>query len=196
MPKATANAYLPVGRNAKGFSMVEMLVVMAIIGIVMAISIPAYLSYLPRIRLKAAAREITSDMQYAKVQAIKTNTTTAVLFLPGAGTYKVITDSGEASGSENWTDGDETVFKTVTLADFAGVSYGANTAATRPGDSSAIDDSVTFLNNVVTFTNKATSVAGTVYIKNEKGDTMAVGSTSAAGRVKTWFHYGSSWEDR
>ena len=162
----------------------------------MAISIPAYISYLPRIRLKEAAREIASDMQYAKVQAIKTNTTTAVLFSPGSRGYKVITDSGETSGTLTWSSGNETVKKTVALSSFEGVSFGGNTSDTRPGDTEDIDDGVTFTDNVVIFTNKATSVAGTVYIKNEKGDTMAVGSTSAAGRVKTWFNWGSGWEDR
>ena len=182
--------------RSDGFSIIELLVVIAIMGVVMAISVPAYLSYLPRMRLKAAAREIASDMNFAKVQAIKTNTTTAVLFIPGSGTYKVITDSGETSGTLTWSSGNETVKKTVTLSDFKGVSFGSNTSDTRPGDTGAINDGVTFADEVVTFTNRATSVAGTVYIKNEKGDTMAVGSTSAAGRVKTWYHFGSSWEDR
>ncbi|MBI9083945.1 MAG: prepilin-type N-terminal cleavage/methylation domain-containing protein [Desulfobacterales bacterium] len=183
------------GHGSHGFSLVELMVVIAIAGVVMAVSVPAYLSYLPRIRLREAAREIGSDMQYIKVQAIKTNTTTAVLFNP-AGTYQVITDSGEAAGSENWTDGGEVVRKTVTLSDFKGVSYGSTASTLRPGDTITPVSGVTFNNNVVMFTNRATSNSGTVYIRNEKGDTMAVGVTAASGRVKTWYNYGGGWKDR
>jgi prepilin-type N-terminal cleavage/methylation domain-containing protein len=186
-----------IGCGSSGFSLMEILVVIAIMGIVLAISVPAYLSYLPRIRLREAAREIASDMQFAKVQAIKANTTTAVVFDPVAGTYQVITESGEAAGSEDWTDGDGHTHKNVTIANFKGVSYGSATGTTRPGDTTDPDTvaGVTFGGNVVFFTNKAISVAGTVYIHNQKGDTMAIGSTSAAGRVKTWRNFGAGWRD-
>lgn len=186
-----------IGCGSRGFSLVELLVVMAIMGIVMAIAIPAYISYLPRIRLREAAGEIASSMKFAKVQAIKTNTTTAVLFNPGAGTYKVIVDSGEPAGMENWTNGGEDTVKTVTIANFKGVSYGSAAGTTRPGDSTdpAPVAGVTFGGNVVFFTNKAVSVAGTVYIQNQKGDTMAIGTNSAAGRVKTWHNFGDGWGD-
>jgi len=70
----------------KGFTLVEVMIVVAIIGILSAIAVPSISTWLPNIRLKAAARDVFSDMMRAKMEAIKTNTTTSLTFTSGTGT--------------------------------------------------------------------------------------------------------------
>jgi len=57
----------------KGFSLIEVLVVVAIIGILAGISGTALMKWLPEANLKRAARTIVSMCQDARVEAIKRN---------------------------------------------------------------------------------------------------------------------------
>lgn len=57
----------------KGFSLVEVLVIVAIIGILAGLSGTALMKWLPQANLKRAARTIVSMCQDARVEAIKRN---------------------------------------------------------------------------------------------------------------------------
>ncbi len=68
------------GRHQGGFTLAELMMVIAIIGILSAIGIPAMVSTYPDYQLKAAARDIVSNFQKAKLEAAKRNTWVTVTF--------------------------------------------------------------------------------------------------------------------
>jgi prepilin-type N-terminal cleavage/methylation domain-containing protein len=62
----------------RGFTMVELVVVVAIAGLIMAVSTPMFLSYWRTSALKAGAEELSAVLNNARQLAIKENTSVCV----------------------------------------------------------------------------------------------------------------------
>ena len=58
------------GGARRGFSLIELLIVIGIIGIIVATSIPSYVRYAEQTRLKAAAREVIGLLSLARQAAM------------------------------------------------------------------------------------------------------------------------------
>jgi type II secretion system protein H len=87
-----------VTRNARGFSLLEVLVVIAVIGTVAAISVPSTLGALRRYRLDGTSREVAAQIATARLQAVTTNRAMRVrLNCPAANQYRVVEVTGDAA---------------------------------------------------------------------------------------------------
>jgi len=77
--------------NATGFTIIELLVVVSIIVIVSAASIPMGLNFVRHYQVMGAAQGVAGQMQMARGQAVKLNTQRGVLLnfnYPGPGQYQ------------------------------------------------------------------------------------------------------------
>ncbi|MFZ2633283.1 MAG: GspH/FimT family protein [Desulfosalsimonadaceae bacterium] len=82
-------------KKQDGFTLIELMIAIAIIAILSAVAVPNYIRYRNNQQVILAAREIYSALQSAKMSAIRDNTAINVLFTPGqgsAGTYQVFED--------------------------------------------------------------------------------------------------------
>lgn len=81
-------------RKNNGFTLMELMVTLAIIGIIATISIPNIIGMFPRIRLSTGARDVHDAVQFAKIRAVKENVATVLTFNVGNGSYALFVDNG------------------------------------------------------------------------------------------------------
>ncbi|MCG2633352.1 MAG: GspH/FimT family pseudopilin [Gammaproteobacteria bacterium] len=75
---------MPNRNRSRGFTLIEALIVVVIIGVVSALAAPAFTRLLERNRLKGAAESVFSELMRAKSEAVKRNRRITVSFVPAA----------------------------------------------------------------------------------------------------------------
>ena len=73
----------------RGFTITELMIVIAIMGGVTAVATPSISRWLTSIRMESATREIASTLQLARVKAITQNTSIRINFDTTAHTYQM-----------------------------------------------------------------------------------------------------------
>jgi len=77
--------------GVRGFSLIELLLVVALIAIVGAMAIPLVLNTTAQIRLSANARQVERELQTARMRAVRSNRAIRVRFnCPTTGEYRMV----------------------------------------------------------------------------------------------------------
>ncbi len=174
----------------------ELLTVVAIVGVLVAIAVPSFIHEIPKYRLKRAGNELYGNMQRAKLGAVKENHDWAIVFDTGTtpGRYAVCSNDG-ADGS--WDGGftgamDDNVVLVVNLAEYGSeVDFGHGDATTPKG--TGFGDEVTFAGNRAVFNPSGfiDPPSGYSYLENKNGDTYCIGGlTSGVVRIYQWVNGG------
>ncbi len=74
--------------DARGFSLLELVIVIGIMGLLMAISVPGISGYVRSVRVTGAAKTLAADLRYAHTLAGAQRRTHAVTF--GANSYSLL----------------------------------------------------------------------------------------------------------
>lgn len=115
---------------ARGFTLVELVVVMAVAGVVATAAVPSLNGLVDSQRISGVASELASDLQYARAEAVQRSQSVHVTFKADTACYVIHTGSANqchcgASGPAV-CEGDAQAIKTVALADTPGIAVSAN----------------------------------------------------------------------
>jgi type IV fimbrial biogenesis protein FimT len=149
--------------SKKGFSLLEIMIVIAIIGIMAVVAVPNFQTFLAQRRLNGATRQIAMQLMQARSEAITTNKKIIVSVSSNNHQYAFVTDN----------DGDETI------------SSGDTTGTTRDIYPDYFD--VTFTTNFnPVFRSDGTGKNPTIYVTSSMlGSALKKTITiSTAGRIK------------
>jgi type IV fimbrial biogenesis protein FimT len=109
MPK---NTITPGDVRNCGFSMIELMVVVAMLAVLASVAIPEMSKLIKNAKLKTATRQLVSSLQEMKFRAIKENATTVMIIDEANDKYTAFLDNNPA----NWAlDGSENIIAQIDL---------------------------------------------------------------------------------
>lgn len=144
----------------QGFTLTELVIVIALLGVLASIAIPNIADWLPRYRLREASRGLAFDMQLARMKSVSTNVQLGVSIT--ANGYTLFRDLN----SNGVNDAGDVVLKTQTFP--SGITVSSNN----------------FAGSTATFAPRGTSNGGDVTLANTQGQTRSVFVLLATGRVR------------
>lgn len=110
-------------RGHKGYSLVEVMVVLGILAILAVMAVPNLLKYGPKQRLLSAASDVQGAINLARMAAIKENSPVSILFNTPAHGFTVFVDSD----GDGVKDAGERTLRTALFTSDVNVSSGAVT---------------------------------------------------------------------
>lgn len=144
-----------------GFSLGEMLVVTAIIGIVSAVAMPSFIAMQPGMRLNGASRAVFGKLMWARAQAVEENITYSVIF-PNNHTMMIVRDAN-ANGAADVGEATESFDIQTEYPDCTFSVTGGDTTPNFLGRGTTNGDTVIAISN--TAGNRVVSVTLTGNVK-------------------------------
>ena len=134
----------------RGFSLVELMVGIAIMGVVLALVSPSYKVWVQNTQIRNAAESITNGLQKAKAEAVARNTNVA--FVLGANSSWVISvvADGSVIESRSANEGSRNVTRTVLPLGATTITFNNFGAVVANADASATPTRVDLDSSVLT----------------------------------------------
>jgi prepilin-type N-terminal cleavage/methylation domain-containing protein len=170
--------------DAPGFTLIEVLVTIMLVGVLWAIAATNFGAFLPGWRARGAALSVAGDLNQARLAAVKE--ARRYYFVPVSGTtYQIRADDDL---------GNVVTLKTVNAAaDYTGVQFAATGVANDPYGNpigGGVPAGQMVFNSDGTISN-----AGSIFVEPNSGDATHPHGVvaTAAGRIRVWYWNGTTW---
>lgn len=179
-------------RDKAGFTITELLIVVALLGVMAAVAIPNIISWIPAMRVNSAARDLASEMQLARMKAVSERNDYVITFDTTNNQYSIYDDDDSDFSTSN------VLVKTVDIdTEHKGIQFGYVSGQTSTSGT-AISNSVTFTGTprrVAFEPNGTANKNGSVYliptedIASSRKDRQRAITVIQTGRIKLWRYY-------
>ena len=174
-------------KDSTGFSLIELMTVIAIIGMMSAIAAPSLLRSLPEKQLKNAARNLYADMQKARLLAVKENRKIYIRFDDtGNFYYFVYKDTDDSTKATFRRD----------LSEYGDVSFGFGEALKKFDKKWDGDDLPAKYVDDTNFSSTGTAKTQSIFMHNKNNDVCYAVSVINYGAVKIRRFNGTSWDEK
>ena len=183
--------------SKKGYSAIEMLIVLALVSVVSTLGLVNYSKQIPHYELRDASRSIISDLRKIRQMAVTEGTSFSINFYPDDG--EDCDDSYAGQGAYcNSEDPELLSYKLPQHIQFGTLEEVDKKPKCTSGCTPPPLNGITFQGDPATATfnpNGTISGAGAVYLTNHPSRNEAVAITvNLTGRVKLWRWVGNEWE--
>jgi len=148
--------------NRRGFSLIELIIVIAVLGIVATIAAYAFQGYVNNTNLRTAARDMASDIANTKQKAVSEGLTYRITISTGGNSYTITRVNADGTTTDMGT-------KIPT-------AFGANLTI----------NSTNYTGNIITFQPRGTTSAGNVVLGNSRGSSATI-TSNTTGRTHVAF---------
>jgi len=133
-----------------------MVIVVVVIGIIAAMAVPSFLNYMPKLRVKAEARDIVSQLRLARSKSVAERQPFGVAFDLSSNSYVLFADT-DAPASQLYTPSDSLLRADTLQADISLSSctytdncivFGSTGAASSSGDLQIVTDDGSILMSI------------------------------------------------
>jgi len=100
----------------RGFSLIELLIGFALIGILTVMAVPAYQFWIQNVRIRNAAEGVLNGLQLARAEAIRRNALVHLIFETGSGWTISTIVTGTEIQTRSESEGSESAAVTITPA--------------------------------------------------------------------------------
>jgi prepilin-type N-terminal cleavage/methylation domain-containing protein len=175
-----------------GYSLLELLLVLTVVGILSGVSVPPVLAALDDHRASGAARYISTRIQRTRMEAINRSTTVALQFLQDASGYSFgvyVDGNGDGVRTQDIRDTIDLRIGAVEHLsnNFAGVEFGllpdlpaVDAAGVPPGT----DPIKLGASNILSYSPTGTSSSGSLYLRGRGPTQYVVRVFGDTGRVR------------
>ncbi len=177
-------------RKRNGYSLIELLIVLAVIGLIAGIALPNFHKMRNRVALRAAAGELRSIFHRVRMRALSTGKNNGIKFLQLAGVWHfILYEDGDGDGVRNddIKSGVDIPLSPprVVFPEARNVTIGLIEVAVKDADGDLVKSAVTFNNSsICSFSPIGESTPGTIYITNSDGDLWCVRVYGASAKIR------------